>query len=696
MSFRKTGFAFLLALPLCGWTQAVGIDFLRADIQIAPDPFKEQIEGEVRYEFTSTGTPDSISLDAHNMEFEAVRLNGQPAAYTQTDGKLRIEAAGEAGTHELLIAYRAFPRQAVYFIGWRDSLQGNEQVWTQGQGKDSSHWVPVVDLMTEKVEFDVSILFEAGYQVVSNGRLVETTPEGLKTRWVFDMEKPMSSYLLAFAIGRFDSLAWESASGVPLKGYYPVGTPEKARWTYRYTPELFAYLEKEIGIPYPWGDYKQVPVRDFLYAGMENTGATFFSDRYLVDSIGYHDTRYLNVNAHELAHQWFGNLVTETSASQHWLHEGFATFYAYEAESHFLGPDVVLWKLYDTARALEAMDASDKGESLLDGSAGSLTFYEKGAWAIYLLREQIGIPVFRQAVRSFLREFAYANARVDGFLGVAEEHSGTSLAGFRKTWLEATVFPVETALAYLKRHSKAHARYLELLEAKKAGAPPGEARIATAWDEYDSPPYRAHLLRSFRDSLTPSFLEKVCRQGSLPVQKAFLETTRTLQEWMVPMVEGWLDAPSYELREASLFRLWVEVPHNRKQYLDRVSDNGSLSHLRLQQFWWLLALITEGYGGPEVKQSYLERLRATTAPAFPWETRQQAFSMLREVGALSRENLLDLMQATEHHSWQFKKYARRLLDEVIRDQPEPAFWKGLAGTFPRERFGYLHQKIDSL
>jgi aminopeptidase N len=696
MRKKITAILVLVALPVICVAQGSAYDFSKARIRIAPDPVAERITGEVLYEFVSPGTRDSIYLDAGRMEFSQVELDGQPAAYSAFPGKLLVKPPQQAGAHQLRIAFTAFPSQAVYFIGWKDSLEGNEQIWTQGQGKDSSHWVPVVDQMAEKAEFDLTVLFEPGYQVIANGRLAENAREGRLNRWVFDMERPMSSYLLAFAIGRFDSIAWQSSSGIPLIGYYPRGELEKARWTYRYTRQIFEFLEREIGIPYPWGDYKQVPVRDFLYAGMENTGATFFSDRYLVDSLGYNDENYINVNAHELAHQWFGNLVTETSASEHWLHEGFATFYAYEAQSYLLGADPIHWKLYDTARALERMDASDSGESLLDPGASSLTFYEKGAWALYLLKEEVGRVAFQQGVRDFLKEFAFSNANVDDFLRAVEKASGTSLSGFRKTWLEATGFPSEQAMAYLKQKSGPVKGYLELLEAEKSGTPISEATTKRAWNQHGSPDYRAHLLRSFRAALTPEFLEEACREGALPVQKAFLETTETLQDWMVPMVESWLDAPSYDLREAALFRLWVAVPAKREDYLDRVSDNGSLSSMRLKQFWWLLAVLTEGYAGQAVRQSYLEDLRQTTSAAYPWEIRENGFSMLYEVGALGQENLRDLMHATEHHSWQFKKFARRLLDALLEEQPDAATWRDLAEPFPRDRYRYLHQKIDSL
>ena len=137
------------------------------------------------------------------------------------------------------------------------------------------------------------------------------------------MQQPMSSYLVALAIGKYHKRAETSKSGIPLELYYYPEDSLKFEPTYRYTKQIFGFLETEIGVPYPWQNYKQVPVKDFLYAGMENTGTTIFADSFVIDSIAFIDKNYVNVNAHELAHQWFGNLVTETSGTHHWLQEGF-------------------------------------------------------------------------------------------------------------------------------------------------------------------------------------------------------------------------------------------------------------------------------------------------------------------------------------------------------------------------------------
>src|SRR5690606_20428512 len=203
---------------------------------------------------------------------------------------------------------------------------------TQGQGKYSSHWVPSFDDMREKVEFDLSISFEKDYQVIANGTLMGTEELNGRKKWSFNMDRPMSSYLLAFAIGKYSTEQLLSSNEIPIHlNYYP-NDSLLLEPTYRYTQDILNFLEREIGMPYPWSKYELVPVRDFLYAGMENTGAVIFSDSYVIDSIAFKDRNFVNVNAHEMAHHWFGNLVTQEDGHAHWLHEGFATYYALLAE----------------------------------------------------------------------------------------------------------------------------------------------------------------------------------------------------------------------------------------------------------------------------------------------------------------------------------------------------------------------------
>jgi len=352
------------------------VDFVRANVLIEPTPSENRINGSVTYQFEVIEDVSSVYLDAVDLEFSLVILDDAKIDYDYNGRKITIKKKLEkGGNHMLKLDYVVKPKQTVYFLGWDDGVRNNEEVWIQGQGKYTSHWLPSFDDMIEKVEFDVDILLRQDYTVIANGKLIkkDTLPNSKGYLWQFDMEKPMSSYLVGFAIGDYNKKTVESSSGIPIELYYEPTDFTKVEPTYRYTKHIFEFLEKEIGVAYPWQNYKQIPVQDFLYAGMENTTCTIFSNQYVIDSTAFVDKNYVNVNAHELAHQWFGNLVTETSSEHHWLHEGFATFYAYLAEKDIFGDDYYYWQLLETANALQRFSGDDGVDAPRNPNAGSLT-----------------------------------------------------------------------------------------------------------------------------------------------------------------------------------------------------------------------------------------------------------------------------------------------------------------------------------
>ncbi|HLU80782.1 MAG TPA: M1 family metallopeptidase, partial [Flavobacteriaceae bacterium] len=373
------------------------MDFLRLHADLDLIPAKESLSGKVVIEFKILKNIDVVFLDAKNMQASLAPDSKVEATLSMDADKLWIKHNFVAGrTYEISFLYTAEPKQTLYFTGWNDA--GSNQVFTQGQGKETSHWLPSIDDLNEKIEFDLSITAPKNYRVIANGKLVDSTSLTGKTRWEFDMEKPMSSYLVALAIGDFQYKTIYSQSDIPIKLFYEAKDSLKVETTYLHSGEIFDFLEKEIGVDFPWKIYKQVPVRDFLYAGMENTTLTIFSEAFVIDSVAFIDRNYVNVNAHELAHQWFGNLVTEKSSTHHWLQEGFATYYALLAEKEIFGDDYFYFKLYQSAESLKARSDKGEGEAVLNPKAGSLTFYQKGAWALHILREKIGAEAFREAV----------------------------------------------------------------------------------------------------------------------------------------------------------------------------------------------------------------------------------------------------------------------------------------------------------
>jgi aminopeptidase N len=253
------------------------------------------------------------------------------------------------------------------------------------------------------------------------------------------------------AIGNFEKQTATTKSGTPLEFYIDKNDHSKLEPTYRYSKELFDYLEDEIGVKYPWGVYRQVPVRDFLYAGMENTTSTIFSQDFVVDEIGFNDRNYVNVNAHELAHQWFGNLITAQSSKHHWLQEGFATYYALLAERHLFGDDYFYEALNEYAEQLQEAAKTDT-IPVLNEKASSLTFYKKGAWALHVLREDIGTKNFNKSVKKYLKIYQYKNVNTDDFLHIVQQISGYDVSKFKKIWLETPGFDRNLAQQYLLKN----------------------------------------------------------------------------------------------------------------------------------------------------------------------------------------------------------------------------------------------------
>ncbi|MGB6153549.1 MAG: M1 family metallopeptidase, partial [Pricia sp.] len=532
------------------------------------------------------------------------------------------------------------------------------------------------------------------YEVIANGKLVSVKKDAKNTKdamdaktWHYDMEHPMSSYLLAFAIGEYGKQELVSNSGIPMANYYYPEDSLRVEPTYRYTQRIFDFLEDEIGVAYPWQNYKQVPVHDFLYAGMENTGTTIFSDGYVIDSTAFVDKNYVNVNAHELAHQWFGNLVTEQNGNHHWLHEGFATYYAYLAEKELFGEDHLYWKLYASSMQLSEMAKKGEGESLLDPKASSLTFYEKGAWALFMLREHIGDTAFRKGIRQYLKKYAFKNVTVSDFLAEMESTFGSDLSNFKKEWLETTAFPQDEALNALSKHSPSLRLNFEM-EADVENAKDGAIDYAKYWNASSSIYLKKHILTTYRNTLPEEIIERAFASDTVPIRQA-LSTAVDIKKYDKKSFESLLGDESYVTIENALFILWESYPEDRKSYLDRTSDIIGLPNKNVRLLWLTLAMLTPDYQGKNTKV-FFDELDGYTGTSYAFEVRQSAFFYLKEAFGLTDQSLKNLILATDHHAWQFKKFARNLLQEVIQDRDYKLRIEKVAKELNDEELRYLN------
>lgn len=413
------------------------IDFKKLHLKVELNTKNKQVEGEVNLIFDYKLPQDSIFLNGINMSFAEVLLNDENVEYRSTKKGLWVplKNATLQQVNTIIVHYACNPRKGIYFIGWDSKSEtAKKQIWTQGQGIDHRHWIPHRDDQTDKLITEIELSFDSKYQVLSNGILIDKQSSRKKTLWHYKMDHKHSSYLIMLAIGKYEVEKTKSKSGVVLKQYYYPERKDDYQRFYYGNEKIFDFLEEEIGVPYPWETYSQVPVQDFRHGGMENTTATIFGDFFLVDSLAFNDRNYSYVNAHELAHQWFGNMITSKNSKHHWLHEGFATYYQWRSEENLYGQDYFDWFRYKEAQLVFSANLSDDFP-LGHAKAGSYRFYQKGAWVLYMLHHNLGDDDYKKVIKHYLKTNAYGIVNTDSLNSSIKEIVGVDASPFFDRWV---------------------------------------------------------------------------------------------------------------------------------------------------------------------------------------------------------------------------------------------------------------------
>ncbi|GHA37435.1 aminopeptidase [Salinimicrobium marinum] len=696
-------FIFFLLISFGSYGQQTSlVDFQRVKAELAVFPSEKKVEGRVTFRFDVLETTDSVFIDARKMDFREVKLNGKEVDFSKDEQRLWIVADFTPTSDNVLeFNYTATPSQGMYFEDWDISEEEKEtasensapQVWTQGQGRYTSNWLPSFDDTTEKLEFDLTVDFQKGFEVIANGKLQKSAAvNDSVVRWEYDMEQPMSSYLVALAAGKYQKKEISSSSGVPIQLYYYPGDEGKVEPTYRHTKQIFDFLEKQTGVAYPWQNYKQIPVRDFLYAGMENTGTTIFSDLFVVDSTAFKDRNYVNVNAHELAHQWFGDLVTAASGEHHWLQEGFSTYYALLAEREVFGDDYYYWKLFESAEELKELSDSGKGEALINSKASSLTYYQKGAWALHILKERVGEEAFNLAVKNYLNKYKFKNVTTADFIAEVENTSGKDLSAYVLQWLEQSAFPATVALNSLKE-SKFITDYLQIAALKEFPLQEKKELLNAALNfpvnQYVGQEVIYQL--ALTDPLEAIELyEKAFETNDIYVRQAIAASLRQIPQELKSYYESLLKDDSYVTKEMAFYNLWFNFPEERSEYLDRLKEVEGFNDKNVETLWLALNLATAGYQMDD-KQSTYAQLSGYTSPYYPYQIRQNAFNYLFQLNSFSDENLFDLVEASQHQVGRFRESSRQLLRELVQSEEYQQRFSQLKPSLSAKESGFLEQ-----
>jgi len=438
-------------------------DLQHSKIILRFDVDQKKVIGEVIHSVSTLHDDISkIIFDSVGLTIQSVTVNKAVAKFESTADKLIVPVAGgRAGSKfEIDIHYDGKPSKGLYFIlPDKDYPDRPRQIWSQGESEDTRYYLPTYDYPNDRLTTETVLTVPASWLTVANGKLMGITnaANGMKT-WTWKESVPSSTYLITVVAGEFDEVK-DSFKSLPLTYYAPKGRGDRLPINYGRTPQMMETFNKTFGVEYPWEKYAQVMVDDFIAGGMENSSATTNTSSSLThpklapEYISGED----DLISHELAHQWFGDLVTCKDWGDIWLNEGFATFgETVWAEAHF-PKDEVAYERWTSARQWFAQASLYKRPIVRhdfdDSGEFDQNVYNKGGWVLYMLRRQLGEERFNRALKHYLEVNRGKNVVTADFVKAVEESTFASVQQFFNQWIYGAGAP-KYDLAYTYDDSK--------------------------------------------------------------------------------------------------------------------------------------------------------------------------------------------------------------------------------------------------
>lgn len=425
------------------------LEVLHLKLEVTPDFKGRSVAGITTLRFRPVFKPlRELRLDAIDLSVSEVTSPETVQAWQATKEKVIITFSQEIPVGKetsVTVRHETVPLKGLYFrtpeMGYKP---GEAHLFTQGEQIEARHWYPCVDSPNAMFTSEIICHVPEGMTVISNGKLLrEETTQG-KSTFHWSQEKRHANYLITLVAGYFKKIE-DRHRDIPLAFYTLPSELPQAASSFRNTKDMMEFFEKETGVLYPWAKYDQICVNDFVAGGMENTSATTLTDGTLFSDASENIHSSEGLVAHELAHQWFGDLVTCKDWSHTWLNEGFATYYEALYANHHEGRDAMLWDLYGQAGAtlgsvndttpIVRRDFNDSGAMF-----GYLS-YQKGSWVLHMLRSQLGPELFRDCVKTYLERHRHGNVVTEDLRRVVEERSGRSFDRFFDQWVYHGRFP---------------------------------------------------------------------------------------------------------------------------------------------------------------------------------------------------------------------------------------------------------------
>ena len=421
------------------------IDILNYKFEIHLNDTSDIIYGSAEIALNIKDSEDRVRLDlisrgkdGKGMEVKKVTFNGSEVSYSHDNDVLLIETgAFEYTSRDIInVLYSGMPITGL-IIG--PNMHGDRTFFSDNWPNKARNWLPLVDHPYDKSTAEFVVIAPNHYQVISNGLLVEETnlnKELKKTHW--KQSVPISCWLYALGVAEFavDYVDYFEGKSIQTwvykqdrdNGFYDFKIPTK------HTMEFFSDY---IG-PFAYEKLANVQSNS-VKGGMESATAIFYSD---VSVTGDRSVRWRNVVIHEVAHQWFGNCVTEYDWDDVWLSEGFATYFTLMFREHAYGRDDFVNGLNDAKRLVYNHYKTDKESSIVHNNLKDmkdvLTYslqYQKGAWVLHMLRNYIGEDNFRKGIRNYYKKYYNSTTTTNQFKTEMEVVSGMNLDTFFNQWL---------------------------------------------------------------------------------------------------------------------------------------------------------------------------------------------------------------------------------------------------------------------
>lgn len=385
-------------------------------------------------------TNKKADANGTGMQVSEVTKNGRKLSFTHKNNLLHIALNEQLAKDQIInveISYSGIPADGLVIS---ENKYGDRTFFGDNWPNRARHWLPTVDHPSDKASCEFMITAPAYYQVIANGILREESnlkaglmqKETKMTHWV--NKEPIPTKVMVFGAARFAVLHAGMSGNIPVEHWVYPEDKDAGFESFEPAMGIIQLFEKHIGA-YPYQKLANIESKT-NYGGMENASNIFYNE-YAI----HEQSNIESLMAHEIAHQWFGNAVTEASWPHVWLSEGFATYFTHYYYEQTYGRDSMNARLQADKPPIFAYYLKSPETAIIDTVSANLTTllnantYQKGSWFLHMLRYQVGEQAFWQGIRDYYQTYRNSNASTSDFRKVMEKSSGQELAGFFDTWL---------------------------------------------------------------------------------------------------------------------------------------------------------------------------------------------------------------------------------------------------------------------